>query len=145
MWPALHDFPWVPTIQAIAAIWVAVIATRGLKTWRLQQQAERKAKFLDELLESVYSYLDGMTKPISVADYAKIGMQSHIPPGTDDVVAGAIAYIERAGQPDATKLFAFIKEIEPSKQRIESLVTKGQCTWLQGLHSVSEIDSPDGA
>jgi hypothetical protein len=126
IWPPIHDFPWVATIQSAAPIWVAYIATRALRTWKLQAQAERKAKLLDELLDGVHEYLDGMVKPITIASHIKIGMDSQVPPGTDDKIAGAIAFITRVGTGESARLFEAIRLCEPSKRRIESLVVKGQ-------------------
>ncbi len=143
VWPAIRALPWLSTIQALAPVWVAYIATRALRTWKLQQQAERKAKTLDELIEAVYQYLDAMVKSVIIVDFAKIGMESHIPPGTTDEAAGAVAFIKRAGQGEAVKLFEALKACEPSKQRIESLSREGSGPGLQGLHTVSARNRAD--
>ena len=63
-------------LQGIGAIWVAVVATAALSTWRKQLYAEKQLSFIDELTDTVHEFILLMASPTSHLRYAKIGIEA---------------------------------------------------------------------
>jgi hypothetical protein len=80
-----------------------------------------------------------MVRPLTIANYIKIAMDSHIPSGTNDQLAGAVEFIKRLGLTEATRLFEAIKMCEPSKIKIESLAVKGQVLGFKGYFRCQNV------
>ncbi len=50
----LGKMDWMALTQGIAGIWMAVVATIALNTWRRQIKAKKHVDFLDELTDTVH-------------------------------------------------------------------------------------------
>jgi hypothetical protein len=75
-----------------------------------------------------------MSKPITLAKFIKIGIDSYAPEGElegKDVV-GAIAYIRKRGADDSKRLMSVLDTIQPTTIRIQSLIAKGQVFKFDG-------------
>jgi hypothetical protein len=145
MWATVRGWNWLEIVQALAAVWVAWVGTKALKTWKEQSKAERQGKLLDDLIEAVHEYLSLINSPLASAEFVKIGIDSHEPIGpSDDPLAGAIAYIKAKGTDDSIRLFGAIRECRVSRDRIRSLVVKGQVlrfkNYSRGYNSATAIE-----
>lgn len=56
-------------LTALAGIWVAVIATLALRTWKYQTRAEKHIQFMDGLTDTVHEYIQAMQAPIEALKY----------------------------------------------------------------------------
>lgn len=127
-----HDLlriDWLEVIKAFAPVATAVIALMALKNWQRQDKAKREAEFLDGLIEAAHTYIAEMRKPITLLELAKIGMESHTPPGETGeqaAVNGAIIYIQKNGEREAKRLLGVLEAVQPSTIKLRSLVAKGQ-------------------
>jgi len=117
---------WFEVIQAAASVAVALIALSALTTWKRQDKAKREAEFLDALVDTAHAYIAEMATPITFVQIAKIGMESHIPSGTEDQIQGAIAYIVKDGQHVSQRLNETLERARPLASHLRALVAKGQ-------------------
>jgi hypothetical protein len=134
---AVSGVNWLEVFKTVAAIATAIIAFLALKNWQRQDKAKREDAFLDELVEATHAYIVEIQKPITMLDMAKIGMASHVESwgegsDQDKSFAGAIAYIQKRGEKDGTRLQATLDDVEPTVVRLRSLTTKGQVFSFDG-------------
>jgi hypothetical protein len=145
VWNVVQGWDWLKVVEALASVWVAWVATKALKTWKVQSKAERQGRLLDGLIEAVHEYLSLIGRPLTVAESVKIGMKSHEPIGLagDQSIAGAGEYIKRAGADDSKRLFEALGTCRNSYNRIRSLVVKGQTlhftNYSRGYNSATMI------
>jgi hypothetical protein len=126
---AMGSIDWLEVIKALAPVVTAVIAFVALKSWQRQDKAKRETEFLDALVEAAHTYIAEMRKPITRLLMAKIGMESHAPPGETGeraAVTGAIAYIQKNGEREGKRLLDVLEAAQPSTIKLRSLVAKGQ-------------------
>ena len=128
---ATDSIDWLEVIKALAPVATAVIALLALRNWQRQDKAKREAEFLDALIEAAHAYMAGMSKPITVFQFVKVGMESHAPTwegGGQEATAvkGAIAFIEKLGEHAGKQLADALHEALPSTVRLRSLTAKGQ-------------------
>ena len=76
---AITGINWLEVIKALASVVTAVIAFLALKNWQRQDKAKREAEFLDALIEAAHTYIAEVSKPVTLLEMAKIGMESHVP------------------------------------------------------------------
>src|ERR1035441_304754 len=102
----LASWRWPEIFTAAGTVALALFANRALAAWKGQDRAKREADFLSELVDAVHGYIAEMSKPITLASFIKIGMDSHAPEG--DLkgleVVGAITYIRKRGSEDSKRL-----------------------------------------
>ena len=117
-------------LTAVASIWVAVIATIALRTWKYKTRAEKHIQFLDGLTDTVHEYIQAMEAPIGVLKYIEIAIKIHSETASlqheDAKNAGVISYIEKKGKADQTRLLEYLDKVRPIMSRMLSLATKGQ-------------------
>ena len=117
-------------LTAVAGIWVAVIATLALRTWKYQTKAEKHIQFMDRLTDTVHEYIQAMQAPIEALKYIEIAIESHSEVASiqhkDNKYAGIISYIAKDDKDDQTRLFEYLDKVHPIRSRMLSLATKGQ-------------------
>jgi hypothetical protein len=126
---AITSIHWLEVIKALASVATAFIALLALKNWQRQDKAKREMEFLDALIEAAHTYIAEARKPITLLQMAKIGMESHTPPGEageQAAVKGAIAYIQKNGEREGKLLLGVLENVQPSTIKLRSLVAKGQ-------------------
>jgi hypothetical protein len=131
---AITGLPWLELIKAAAPVATAFIAFLALKNWKRQDRANRQANFLDQLTEAVHTFIAEMSKPVTVAEFIKVSMDSHAPTGEggDQSIKGIIAYIEKHGENDSKRLLEALDAVQPSTIRLRSLIAKGQVFRFKG-------------
>ena len=125
----LIGLDWSAIIQALASIWVAMVATLALRTWKRESKARRQTDFLDALTDSIHDFIALMAAPIEMVKFAKIAIQSHAELSQVDKrlrTPGAIAYIERRGKEDSKQFGELLDKGMPAVSTVRSLVAKGQ-------------------
>lgn len=120
---------WYGLIQSIAGIWVAIIATIALTSWKSQIKANRHVEFIDNLTDTVHSYIISMQGPITHLELARIGIEAHgkyhnQPEHIKN--PGAVAYIKKYGDSTGEDIRKSLDEIKPILSKIKSLAAKGQ-------------------
>jgi hypothetical protein len=130
----LANWRWPEIFTAAGTVALAVFACRALAAWKGQEKAKRETDFLSELVDAVHLFIAEMSKPITVAKFIKIGMDSHAPEGELEgrEVIGAIAYIRKRGAEDSKRLLSALEAIQPTTIRIQSLIAKGQVFKFDG-------------
>lgn len=123
------EIDWAELVKIIISAWVATVATLALSTWRRQSKAQRQSDLLDELTNAIHEFVDSMSAPTEMLHYIKIQIESH--KGTcglrDDVPhPEAIAYIEKYGKEDSSRLLEYLNPSSPALTKIRSLSAKGQ-------------------
>ena len=117
-------------LTALASIWVAVIATRALCTWKYQTRAEKHIQFMDELTDTVHEYIQAMVASIEVLKYIEIAIEAHSKTASvkheHAKNAGVISYIVKNGKADQTRLVEYLDKVRPTMSRMASLAAKGQ-------------------
>jgi hypothetical protein len=127
---AIKNVSWSTILPAIASIWVAITATRALRTWKYQTRAQKHMEFMDELTDTVHEYIQAMEAPIQILEFVKIDIQAHSE--TESLQekniknAGVITYIEKNGKADQIRLNEYLDKVRPIKSRMNSLAVKGQ-------------------
>lgn len=125
---AITGLPWLEIVKAVASVVTAGIAYLALKNWKHQDTAKRQVEFLDDLIDATHAYIAEMSRPITLVRFVSIGMRSHASQleSNDQLVKGAIAYIEKRGVEDAQHLLAALEVVQSATIRLRSLVAKGQ-------------------
>jgi len=117
-------------LTALAAIWVAFVATYGLHTWKHQARTQKYIQFMDELTDTVHEYILAMEAPIQYLKFIKISIDSHseveLLKQNDTKNSGIIAYIEKDGESDQVRLNQYLDKVRSIRSRMMSLATKGQ-------------------
>jgi hypothetical protein len=124
-------------IRTLAPVITAAIAFAALRNWQRQDKAKREAEFLDSLIDATHTYVAEMPKPMTLFQFAKIGMESHAPTWESGEpreieVKGAITYIQKNGKDEAKRLFEVLEIMQPPVIRLRSLVAKGQVFSFSG-------------
>ena len=125
----LIGWNWSAIIQALVSIWIAIVATLALWTWKHQSKAQRQTDFLDTLTDSVHDFIILMAAPIAFVKFTKMAIKCHVDPAQVDTrlsTPGAIAYIERKGKDASKQLGELLDNIRPVLSKIRTLVAKGQ-------------------
>lgn len=125
---AIVGWDWSAIIQAFVSIWIAIVATLALYTWKSQSKAQRQTDFLDTLTDSIHDFMTLMAEPIAMVKWAKFGIQGHAVISQVDrrlKTIGAIAYIEANGKSDSKKLGELLERCRPALSKIRSLWAKG--------------------
>ena len=60
-------------ITSSVSIWMAVVATMALNTWKRQSKAKKQTDFLDELTDTVHKFISDISAPSELVKYIKIG------------------------------------------------------------------------
>lgn len=120
---------WSEIIQAASGIWMAVIASFALGTWRKQIKAQKYVNFVDELTETVNEFLHSMYAPITTMQFAKLEIHSHIDylgdyNGTRN--PSIIMFIKNKGKDTHDKLQGQLLVVRPILSKMMMLVAKGQ-------------------
>ncbi len=126
----IKSVSWSTILPAIASIWVAIVATRALRTWKDQTRAQKHMEFMDELTDTVHEYIQAMEAPVQILKFVKIGIQAYSETelllGKNSKNAGIISYMEKNGKTDYMQLNECIDKVRPIISRMNSLVVKGQ-------------------
>ena len=130
----LYEWNWAEIVKCIVSIWVAVVATLALKTWKRQSKAQKQIDFMDDLTNSVHEFIFSLAGPIEMVKHIKIAIESYA--GTPDLDTEidnpeAVAYIQRHGKEDSKRLYEYLKSCSPALTRIRSLSAKGQVLGLK--------------
>ena len=125
----MRGWDWAEIVKGGVSIWVAIVATLALKTWKRQSKAQKQTDFMDEITNSVHEFIMGMAGPTEILKYIKIGIESHAK--LPDLIADienpeAVAYIQKYGKEDSKRLIEKLNLCNPSLTKIRSLSAKGQ-------------------
>jgi hypothetical protein len=128
---SLDAIRWPETISTFFTIITTLIGFFALQTWKHQGQANRKAEFLDKLIEAAYTYIAEISAPITLLELAKIGMSCHLSTRNNDeseneAIEGAIRYIDRDGNNIGQRLREELERVKPLVIKLRSLTDKGQ-------------------
>jgi hypothetical protein len=121
-------------LQLIAGIWIALVATAALTTWRKQLRAEKQLSFIDELTNTIHEFILLMAAPTSRLAFAKIGIEAHKGAAFEFEQyenAEAIAFINKNGSGTSDKIVADLALLRPVLGRMQSLAAKGQVLGLE--------------
>ena len=129
-------------VTALASIWIAVVATRALQTWKHQTRAEKNIHFMDELTDIVHEYIQAMSAPIQLLHYVEIAVESYskvaaIRPDKSDN-SGIITYIQERGKDDQGRLCEYLDKVRPIASRLASLSAKGQVMGFENSRQCFE-------
>ncbi len=137
----LTEFDWSGAITAGAAIATTVIAYLALRTWRRQDTAKREVDFLDAAVDAVQAYTVEIGHVIALMRSVQIGFEAHKPSGSDDRIAGAIAYIESKSEVAARRLQEELEASRSSMTQLRFLAAKGQIFDFEGYDTFSNAIS----
>lgn len=132
---------WPEIVKGIASIWVAMVATFALQTWKRQSKAQKQTDFLDEITKSVYEFIDLMGDPTGLVKYVKIGIESYAgSPQLDQSLENpeAVAYIQKRGKEDAKQLYEYLMPCTQAKSKIHFLVAKGQVFGFKNYYECQD-------
>ena len=126
----MAKWSWFNITQVIVGIWVAIVATIALKTWKHQSKAEKQAHFLDELTNAVHEFIQRLSTAKQIVRFIKIGIDSYqgldFELNKDIENPEAVAFIGKSGKIESEKLKDALITCSPSMLKIHSLVAKGQ-------------------
>lgn len=131
---SICEWNWAEIAKIGVSIWVAIVATIALKTWKRQSKAQKQTDFMDEITNSVHEFVMAMSAPTEMLKYIKIGIESHsrapdLPSGIEN--PEAVAYIQKHGKEDSKRLIEYLNLCSPSLTKIRSLSAKGQVLGLK--------------
>lgn len=132
---------WPEIVKGIVSVWVAMVATLALKTWKQQSKAQKQTDFMDEITESVYEFIDLMADPIEIVKFVRIGIESYAGlPQLDQSLENpeAVAYIQKRGKEDAKQLYEYLKPCTQAMSKIHFLVAKGQVFGFKNYYECQD-------
>jgi hypothetical protein len=126
----LMSLDYTDIITCIVSIWMAVVATMALNTWKRQSKAKKQTDFLDEITDAVHKYINDLYGPTEVVKFIKFGIESHLisPLLQEKDVENPeiVAYVKQSGERDAKFLNEQLEKCNQSVFRIHTLMAKGQ-------------------
>ena len=131
-WPAIAQIA-----QGVAGIWIAIIATIALNTWRRQIKAQKHIDFIDELTDTIHAFILSMSAPVSSLEFAKIGIDSYAgihdehDESEDIKNPGAVAFIKKRGKSTREDIREHLDAVRPILSKMKSLVVKGQVLGIK--------------
>jgi len=112
----------------VAGIWMAIIATIALNTWRKQIKAQKHVNFLDELTDTVHAFILSMSAPVNSVKFAKIAIDAHSyvhRDSADKRNVGAIEFIKKEGKDTRESIQEQLESVRPILSKMKTLVAKG--------------------
>ncbi len=125
----------------VAGIWMAIIATIALNTWRKQIKAQKHVNFLDELTDTVHAFILSMSGPVTSLKFAKISIDAHSyvhKDSTDKKNVGAIEFIKKDGKVSRESIQKQLEAVRPILSKMKALVAKGQ---ILGMRNYSKCQN----
>jgi len=125
---------WLAIVQVLVVIWMATIATFALNTWKCQIKAQKQIDFIDELTDTIHTFILSMPVPVSSLMFAKIGINAHIgihEEPEDIKNPEAVAFIKRRGKDTGESIQKQLDAIRPIISKMKSLVAKGQVFGIE--------------
>lgn len=125
-------------VQTVLGVGMVIIAGIALSTWRRQIKAHKHIEFLDELTDTIHTFILLMSGPITHVKFAKIGIDSHkgIHNEPDDIKnPEAVAFIKKQGKTTSNNIMKCLTNVTPIVSKMKSLVAKGQ---IFGIDNYSE-------
>ena len=120
---------WIEIVNGLIGIWLAIVATIALKTWKHQSKAQKQTDFLDEITNSLHEFITLMGTPIEMLKFIEIGIESYhssidLKKNIENPVV--ITYIQKHGKEEGQQLFDYLMLCNPSLIKVSSLLVKGQ-------------------
>jgi len=137
--PLLVD--WVAIIQGIVGIWVAIIATIALNTWKRQIKAHKHIEFLDELTDTIHNFILSMSEPITRLEFTKIEIDCYtgIHNEPEDMKnPEAVAFIKKDGKSARDDIRECLTAVRPILGKMKSLIAKGQIFGIDNYSQCQE-------
>ena len=128
---------WPAVLQGVGAIWVAIVATAALRTWKSQLRTEKELEFIYAITDTVNELLLEIPIPITHLELATIGIGARdgLGPKYQGLAnPGAIEFIETRGPEYARKILESLGPIRPIVGKIQALATKGQVFEFPDYH-----------
>ena len=132
---------WLAIIQGIAGIWVAIIATIALNTWKRQIKAHKHIEFLDELTDTIHNFILSMSEPITHLEFTKIGIDCYagIHNEPEDMKnPEAVAFIKKCGKSTRDDIRECLTAARTILSKMNSLVAKGQIFGIDNYSQCQE-------
>lgn len=132
---------WLAIIQGIAGIWVAIIATIALNTWKRQIKAHKHIEFLDELTDTIHNFILSMSEPITRLEFTKIGIDCYagIHNEPEDMKnPEAVAFIKERGKSTGDNIRECLTAVRTILSKMKSLVVKGQIFGIDNYSQCRE-------
>ena len=129
-----YRIDWLSIMQGVAGIWLAILATIALNTWRRQIKAQNHINFLDELTDTVHAFILSMSGPVTSLKFAKIGIDSHSyfhKDSDDQKNVGAVEFIKKDGKFTRESMQNQLESVRQILSKMKSLVAKGQILGIK--------------
>lgn len=130
----LRDIDWTLIIQGGIGVWMAIIATVALRTWKHQTKAKKQIDFIDDLTDTIHAFILSMSAPIEYIKYAKIGINCHADyHGEPDNIKNpeAVAFIKKEGKSTRLEIKKCLETTRPILSKMRTLEAKGQIFGIE--------------
>jgi hypothetical protein len=143
----LTKLDWTGTHSAIAAVWVAIIATYALGQWKKQIKLQKQVDFIDKLTDEVHEFMLAASPVVSSIKFTKIGFESYKGARTNYKNIennNAISFIESRGKESSDRMISYIEPLRKIVGKMKSLTVKGQIYGIENYdkcqHAISVIE-----
>ncbi len=123
-------------ISGVSTLAIAVAAWVGLSSWKKQERAKIKSKFLDEIADAAFDYMNEISPLVSLLTFFEIGIQSYSESaallGSKEWYAGIQKFVEVQGKDNSKKMNEYLDKVKLPKTRMKSLSIKGQVLGFDG-------------
>ncbi len=133
-WQFLGSMDWPAIAQVGIGIWMAIIATSALSTWKRQTKAQKRTDFIDEMADTVHAFVVSMHAPVHCLMLAKLKIDCYtgIHGESPDIKnPEAVAFIKKDGKSYQQEIGKYLNEARPFLIKMKSLVTKGQIFGIE--------------
>jgi len=120
---------WLSITQSITGICMVIIATIALTTWKWQIRAQKHIDFIDELTDTVHTFILLTSGPLASLKFAKIAIDSYSTTYKDTEELkniGAIEFIKNEGKITREDIQKQLGALRPILSKMKSLAAKGQ-------------------
>ncbi len=131
----LGDMDWIAIAPVVIGTWMAIIATMALGTWKRQIKAKKRIDFIDELTDTIHTFILSMSDPIEYLKYAKIGIDCHADyygEFADIKNPEAVAFIKKQGKSTRQNIQRCLETTRPILSKMRTLEAKGQIFGIEG-------------
>jgi hypothetical protein len=116
------DQDWLAIAKAVPPIWLAIIATLALTTWKRQLKAKQKTELLDKLTTAVYYFKNHLVHPTVWFEVIKIDFQKNFPEYSKNQEQVAMNFISEKGKMYSNRLEESLKDCKEKRYEVENLI-----------------------
>jgi hypothetical protein len=117
---------WSEFAKVVTSIWLAIIATLALTTWKRKLKTEQKTELLDKLTTAVYYFKNHLIHPAVYFETIKTDFKKNFPEYSKNQEQVAMNFISEKGEMYSKLLEESLKGCKEKRDEVENLIIQVQ-------------------